>query len=191
MAYLGVSNLAPALQRLLAAAGTQSRTLKPLVGSLSAPLLKVFPGEAAIVLTEKTPAPVLTILARTSDEAATRRALSGLPAAVRRAFATAVWDGKVAVSTDPSGIAAVRAGGKHLADTANFTKAVGNHPDAVSSLLFLDFSRLLGLAEATGLGDSSAYKAAKADLQRVGAIGASTSGNDSESTAEITLLLTS
>ncbi|WP_027007093.1 hypothetical protein [Conexibacter woesei] len=191
MAYLGVSNLAPALQRLLAAAGTQSRTLQPLVGSLSAPLLKVFPGEAAIVLTEKTPAPVLTILARTSDEAATRRALSGLPAAVRRAFATAVWDGKVAVSTDPSGIAAVRAGGKHLADTANFTKAVGNHPDAVSSLLFLDFSRLLGLAEATGLGDSSAYKAAKADLQRVGAIGASTSGNDSESTAEITLLLTS
>jgi hypothetical protein len=191
MAYLGVSNLAPALQRLLAAAGTQSRTLKPLVGSLSAPLLKVFPGEAAIVLTEKTPAPVLTILARTSDEAATRKALSGLPAAVRRAFATAVWDGKVAVSTDPSGIAAVRAGGKHLGDTANFTKAVGNHPDAVSSLLFLDFSRLLGLAEATGLGDSSAYKAAKADLQRVGAIGASTSGNDSESTAEITLLLTS
>ena len=191
MAYLGVSNLAPAMTRLLAAAGTQSATLKPLVGSLSGPLLKVFPGEAAIVLTEKTPAPVLTILARTSDEAGTRKALAGLPAAVRRAFATAVWDGKVAVSTDPSGIAAVRAGGRHLADTANFTKSVGNHPDAVSSLLFLDFSRLLGLAEATGLGDSSAYKAAKADLQRVGAIGASTSGNDSESTAEITLLLTS
>lgn len=191
MAYLGVSNLAPALQRLLAAAGTQSATLKPLVGSLSAPLLKVFPGEAAIVLTEKTPAPVLTILARTKDEAATRRALAGLPAAVRRAFATAVWDGKVAVSTDPSGIADVRAGGKHLGDTANFTKSVGNHPDVVSSLLFLDFSRLLGLAEATGLGSSSAYKAAKADLQKVSAIGASTSGNDSESTAEITLLLTS
>jgi hypothetical protein len=191
MAYLGVSNLAPALQRLLAAAGTQSATLKPLVGSLSAPLLKVFPGEAAIVLTEKTPAPVLTILAKTSDEAATRRALSGLPSAVRRAFATAVWDGKVAVSTDPSGIAAVRANGRHLADTANFTKSVGNHPVAVSSLLFLDFSRLLGLAEATGLGTSSAYKAAKADLQEVRAIGAATSGNDSESTAEITLLLTS
>jgi hypothetical protein len=191
MAYLGVSNLAPALNRLLAAAGTQSRTLQPLVGSLSAPLLKVFPGEAAIILTEKTPAPVLTILARTSDENATRQALARLPAAVRRAFATAVWDGKVAVSTDPSGIAAVRAGGRHLADTANFTKSVGNHPDAVSSLLFLDFSRLLGLAEATGLGSSSAYKAAKADLQKVRAIGAATSGNDSESTAEITLLLTS
>jgi hypothetical protein len=61
----------------------------------------------------------------------------------------------------------------------------------VSSLLFLDFSRLLTLGEATGLGNSTAYRAAKADLQKVRAIGAATSGNDSESTAEISLLLTS
>jgi hypothetical protein len=190
MAYLGVSNLAPALQRLLAAAGSSSATLKPLVGQLSAPLLKVFPGEAAIVLTSKTPAPVLTLLAATKDEAATRRALAQLPAAVRKSFSTAVWDGKVAVSTDASGIAAVKAGGKHLADTENFKKAVGNHPESVSSLLFLDFSRLLTLGEATGLSGSSAYKAAKADLQKVRAIGAATSGKSSESTAEISLLLT-
>ena len=191
MAYLGVSNLAPALQRLLAAAGTSSATLKPLVGQLSAPLLKVFPGEAAIILTSKTPAPVLTILAETKDEAATRKALAGLPSAVRSSFSTAVWDGKVAVSTDQSGIDAVKAGGKHLSDTDNWQKAVGNHPESVSSLLFLDFSRLLTLGEATGLSDSSAYRAAKADLQKVRAIGAATSGNDSESTAEISLLLTS
>src|SRR3954447_11245623 len=89
MAYLGVSNLAPALQRLLAAAGTSSATLRPLVGQLSQPLLKVFPGEAAIILTSKTPAPVLTILAQAKDEAAARKALAGLPAAVRKSFATA------------------------------------------------------------------------------------------------------
>jgi hypothetical protein len=191
MAYLGVSNLAPALQRLLAAAGSSSATLKPLVGQLSAPLLKVFPGEAAIILTSRSPAPVLTLLAATKDEAASRRALAGLPAAVRKSFATAVWDGKVAVSTDPAGIADVKAGGKHLADTENFKKAVGNHPETVSSLLFLDFSRLLTLGEATGLSDSSAYRAAKGDLQKVRAIGAATSGKSSESTAEISLLLTS
>jgi hypothetical protein len=191
MAYLGVSNLAPALQRLLAAAGTSSATLKPLVGQLSKPLLKVFPGEAAIILTSKAPAPVLTILARATDENAARQALAALPAAVRKSFATAVWSGKVAVSTDPSGIAAVKAGGKHLSDTENWQKAVGNHPESVSSLLFLDFSRLLTLGEATGLTGSSAYRAAKADLQKVRAIGAVTSGNDSESTAEISLLLTS
>ncbi|MET0254759.1 MAG: hypothetical protein ABW193_03145, partial [Luteibacter sp.] len=181
----------PALQRLLAAAGTSSATLKPLVGQLSKPLLKVFPGEAAIILTSKTPAPVLTILAHADDEAAARKALAGLPSAVRKAFSTAVWDGKVAVSTDPSGIDAVKADGQHLDDTQNWQKSVGNHPESVSSLLFLDFSRLLTLGEATGLSDSSAYKSAKADLQKVRAIGAVTSGDDSESTAEISLLLTS
>jgi hypothetical protein len=190
MAYLGVSNLAPALRRLLAAAGSSSATLKSLAGALDKPLLKVFPGEAAVILTSSTPAPVLTLLAATKDEAATRKALAGLPAAVRKSLATAVWDGKVAVSTDPKGIAAVRAAGKHLTDTENWSKSVGNHPQSVSSLLFLDFSRLLELGEATGLSGSSAYQAAKADLQKVRAIGASTSGNDSESTAEISLLVT-
>jgi hypothetical protein len=190
MAYLGVSNLAPALQRLLAAAGSSSSTLKSLAGSLDEPLVKVFPGEVAVILQSATPAPVLTLLAATEDEAATRKALAALPAAVRRSLSSAVWDGKVAVSTDPKGIAAVKADGRHLTDTANWQKTVGNHPEAVSSLLFLDFTRLLGLGEATGLSDSSAYRAAKADLQKVQAVGASTSGNDSESTAEISLLVT-
>jgi hypothetical protein len=190
MAYLGVSNLAPALQRLLAAAGSSSATLKSLAGALDKPLLKVFPGEAAIILTSSAPAPVLTLLAATEDEAAARKALADLPAAVRKTLSTAVWDGKVAVATDAKGIAAVKAGGKHLTDTANWQKTVGNHPESVSSLLFLNFNRLLELGEATGLSDSSAYRAAKADLQKVRAIGASTSGNDSESTAEISLLVT-
>jgi hypothetical protein len=190
MAYLGVSNLAPALQRLLAAAGSSSSTLKSLAGSLDEPLLKVFPGEVAVILTSSTPAPVLTLLAATKDEAATRKALAGLPAAVRASLTTEVWDGKVAVATEAKGIAAVKGGGKRLVDTANWQKTVGNHPESVSSLLFLDFTRLLKLGEATGLSDSSAYRAAKADLQKVRAIGATTSGNSSESTAEISLLLT-
>jgi hypothetical protein len=191
MAYLGVSNVAPALQRVLAAAGSGSKGLAPLVGGLDQSLRKVFPGEAAIVLTSAAPAPVLTILAAAKDEAATRDALAALPAAVRKRFTTAVWDGKVAVSTDPKGIAAMKAGGRHLTDTAQWSKALGNHPDLVSSLVFLDFSRLLTLGEQTGLGRSSAYRGAKADLSKVRAIGAHTSGNDSESTAEISLLITS
>jgi hypothetical protein len=191
MAYLGVSNLAPALQRILAAAGTSSAPLKPLIGQLDEPLKQVFPGEAAIVLTSAAPAPVLTILAAAKDEAATRRALAALPAAVRKSFTTAVWDGKVAVSTDPKGVAAMKAGGDRLTDTGQWTRAVGDHPELVSSLLFLNFSRLLTLGEQTGLGQSSAYQAAKGDLSKVRAIGAHTSGNDSESTAEISLLITS
>jgi hypothetical protein len=191
MAYLGVSNVAPALQRILAAAGSTSAQLGPLVTQLADPLKKVFPGEAAIVLTSAAPAPVLTIMGHAKDEAATRKTLAALPAAVRKSFSTAVFDGKVAVSTDPKGIAAVRAGGDRLPDGGQWSKTVGNHPESVSSLLFLNFSRLLTLGEQTGLAQSKAYQAAKADLSQVRAIGAYTSGSDSESTAEISLLITS
>ena len=190
MSYLGVSNLAPALQRLLAAAGSSSAQLAPLVGSIDPDLLKLFSGEAAMVLTPATPAPVLTLLARTTDEAATRKGLAKLPQALRRAFRMDVFDGKVAVSTSAAGIRAVRAGGRHLSDTDQWRNSVGNHPDRVSSLLFLDFTKLLQLGEQTGLRDLPAYEAARADLQRVRAIGAHTSGNASESTAEISLLIT-
>jgi hypothetical protein len=76
-----------------------------------------------------------------------------------------------------------------LADLANWQLSVGNHPDLLSSLVFLDFSRLLTLGEETGLSASSAYRSAKAGLQKVRAIGAITSGTSSESTAEISLLI--
>jgi hypothetical protein len=190
MSYLGVSNLSPALRRLLAAAGSSSEQLAPLVGKIDDNLLKLFAGEAAIVLTPATPAPVLTLLAKTKDEAATRRALAQLPAPLRRAFKTAVFDGKVAVSTSAAGIRAVRDTGPRLDSTDQWRKSVGNHPESVSSLLFLDFSKLLQLGEQTGLDASRSYQAAKGDLQKVRAIGAQTSGNDSESTAEISLLIT-
>lgn len=190
MSYLGVSNLAPALQRLLSAAGSSSAQLAPLVGSIDPNLLKLFDGEAAMVLTPATPAPVLTLLARTKDEAATRRGLAKLPKALRTAFKMEVFDGKVAVSTSAAGIRAVKAGGDHLAETDQWRKTVGNHPESVSSLLFLDFTKLLQLGEQTGLRDVPAYEAARADLQKVRAIGAHTSGTASESTAEISLLIT-
>ncbi|MES1194162.1 MAG: hypothetical protein ABUM26_07540 [Solirubrobacterales bacterium] len=189
MAYLGVSNLGPALQRLLAAAGAGSASLKPLVGSLGEPLQKIFPGEVALILTAATPAPVLTLLGTAKDEASVRQELAALPAMVRKRLSSTVWDGKVAVATDPKGLASVKRGGKHLTDLANWQLSVGNHPDLLSSLLFLDFSRLLTLGEETGLRASSAYRSAKADLQKVRAIGASTSGTSSESTAEISLLI--
>jgi hypothetical protein len=191
MAYLGVSNIAPALQRLAAAAGSGSAQVQSLVKGLDPALLKVFRGEAAVILTPHAPAPILTLLARTGDEAATRRALGHLPAGLRRQLTTAVFDGKVAVSTSEEGIRAVRDDGQRLVDTDQWRKAAGDHPDVVSSLVFLDFSRLLTLAEQTGLDESPSYRSAKADLAKVQAIGAHTSGNPTESTAEISLLISS
>lgn len=189
MAYLGVSNIAPSLQRLANAAGTSAQEVESIVKGLDPALLRVFRGEAAIILTPKTPAPIMTLLARTDDEAATRRALAKLPADLRRQLTSDVFDGKVAVSTSEEGIRAVRDDAPGLTESDQWSKAVGNHPDRVSSLLFLDFSRLLALGEQTGLDDSSSYRSAKGDLTKVQAIGAHTSGNPTESTAEITLLI--
>jgi hypothetical protein len=186
MAYLGVSNLAPALQRLIAALGTTSAQLRPLLAGIDASVYRQFSGETAVVLLPNTPAPILALEARTKDEAASRKALAKLP----KGFATGVFDGKVVVATSPKGVQAFKAGGRHLDGTSQWQQAVGHPPDAVSSLLFFDFSRLLALGEQTGLDASRAYQAAKADLDKVRAIGAHTSGNDSESTAEISLLIT-
>jgi hypothetical protein len=57
----------------------------------------------------------------------------------------------------------------------------------VSSLGFLDFSQLLELGEQTGLNDSRAYLAARDDLQKIRAVGISSSGDEEETTAEILL----
>jgi hypothetical protein len=131
----------------------------------------------------------MTILSRTSDAAASRAALAKLPAKVKRVFSAAVFDGKVALSTSPDGLKALRSSGPRLADTPQWRTSIGNRGDGATSVVFLDFSRLLRLGEQTGLDASRAYRQVADDLARIRAIGARTSGNDSESTAEISLLI--
>jgi hypothetical protein len=189
MAYLGVSGLSGALSRLLTAAGTNARALAPLVGRLDRTLLDAFRGEAAVLLLPAVPAPVLAIVAKADDEAAARRAIARLPANVRRAFATGVFDGKLVVSTSPAGVRAVRDAKRRLVDSDAYRAVTAGHPQEVTSLVFLDFSRLLQLGEQTGLDQSRAYLQVKDDLAKVRAVGAHSSGNATESTAEISLLI--
>jgi hypothetical protein len=189
MAYLGVSGLSGALARVLAAAGSDAQALAPLVGRLDRGILDVFRGEAAVLLLPAVPAPVLTIIAKADDESAARRAVARLPAAVRRAFSAEVFDGKVVVSTAPAGVRAVKDAKRSLAESPDFRAVAGGHPSRVSSLVFLDFNRLLQLGEQTGLDESKAYQRVKDDLAKVRAVGAHSSGNATESTAEISLLI--
>jgi hypothetical protein len=187
MAYLGVTGLATALGRVLAAAGPDTEALAPLAGRLDRRLLDLFTGEVAVLLLPAVPAPTLTILARTKDEAKARAALRKLPKALTDVFSTAVFDGKVAVSTKPEGIAAVRDPGPGLARSDLFRAGIRDVPSRATSLLFLDFNRLLRLGEQTGLNDSRAYRGVKDDLRQVRAVGATSSRQGSESTAEIFL----
>ena len=93
LAYLGASGVSGALQRLVVAAvgGTQpggevgellSRLATDLDeqtdGGLRRDLLKLFEGEVALVIQRQAPAPVLSIVAKTGDEGATRRTLDRL-----------------------------------------------------------------------------------------------------------------
>ena len=97
----------------------------------------------------------------------------------------AIFDGKLVVSTSPAGIRAVKDRTGSLADNESFDATLGDHPKRVTSLVFLDFSQLLSLAERTGLSDSRSYLALREDLRKVKAVGAAATGNDTESTTEL------
>jgi hypothetical protein len=173
-AYLGVRGLRGVGARLLAFVPGSQKDL--------ASVTKLFSGETAVILSYAVPAPILTLVTRTADEAAARKTLSqGLK------LPHAVFGGKVVVSTKPAGIDAVRTAKQHLPDTKAWAAVERNTRNPVTSLVFLDFSQLLRLAERTGLNDSSAYKAVKADLLRVKRVGARSSGTGDETTAELLL----
>lgn len=227
LAYLGVANLAGAAQRLLAAGGSTTAGIGQLLtglrqrlgasasARLNRDLLSLFKGESALILTPSVPAPTLTVIARTSDEGATRRALAALQSPLEKALTIkgapaptfarrgdafqlrlatgveldyAVFGGKLVVSTQLAGISKVRAGGRKLPGTATWKAAIGTKTsNPITSLVFLDFSQLLRLGEQTGLNDSRAYLAVKEDLQKVRAVGARSRSGSEESTAELTL----
>ncbi len=99
----------------------------------------------------------------------------------------AVFGGKLVVSTQLAGIAAVHQAKRHLPDAEPFRSVLGERPKQVSSLLFLDFSELLRLGEQTGLGSSRAYQRVRQDLAKVRAVGATSSGAADETTAHLEL----
>jgi len=99
----------------------------------------------------------------------------------------AVFDGKLVISTNLEGVRAVKRARGSLTDNGSYDATLGSRPKRVTSLVFLDFSQLLGLGERTGLNASRSYLAARNDLRRIRALGASTSGGGTESTTELRL----
>jgi hypothetical protein len=99
----------------------------------------------------------------------------------------AVFRGLVVISTSLSGIAAVASHAHTLADDPAYRATLAGSPSQVTSLLFLNFSQLLSLAEQTGLISGARSGALRADLQRIGAIGLISTGGETYSTAELTL----
>jgi hypothetical protein len=99
----------------------------------------------------------------------------------------AVFDGKLVISTNLEGVRAVKRARGSLTDNGSYQATLGSHSKRVTSLVFLDFSQLLGLGERTGLNANRSYLAVRNDLRRIRALGASTSGGGTESTTELRL----
>ncbi len=99
----------------------------------------------------------------------------------------AVYKGLVVVSTSLGGIADVVHHVRALKQDPADARTLGDHPRKVTSLLFLDFSQLLSLGEQTGLTTSARYRGLLPDLERVGAVGLSSTSGEADSTAELSL----
>jgi hypothetical protein len=102
-------------------------------------------------------------------------------------LAYAVFRGLIVISTSVHGIAEVAHHSQSVADQPAFKQTLPDQPRDVSSLVFLDFSQLLRLAERTGLTRSARYQALRPDLERIRAVGLETVRGSDDSTAEITL----
>lgn len=102
-------------------------------------------------------------------------------------FDYAVFHGLVVLSTSVQVIGAIARHATSLADAPGFQATLANRPDRVSSLVFLDFSQLLTLAEQTGLVQSGRLATLKADLAKIRAIGLVSTRGEADTTAELTL----
>ena len=187
---------------------------KALGAKASLQLLDLLRNEVAIVVLPGVPVPTLAVVAQAKDSNATRgiigrlmtgmqRLLRGskltqtrvagedvtvLQAGTRFTLQAAVFAGKLVLATGSEGIAAIRGvSGGGLAATKPWQAVVHAPSSRPTSLVFLDFSQLLQLAEATGLRSSRAYLAARGDLEKVHAVGAASTGSGGNTTVEIRL----
>jgi hypothetical protein len=99
----------------------------------------------------------------------------------------AVFRGLVVVSTSLGGIAAVAHHSASLRSEPAYSQALPGQPRPVTSLVFGDFSKLLRLAERTGLVRGATYQALRPDFNRIRAVGIQTTRGQAYSTAQITL----
>jgi hypothetical protein len=99
----------------------------------------------------------------------------------------AVFRRLVVVSTGLRGIASVARHARALADAPAYQTTLGDRPDRVTSLLFLNFSQLLSLGEPVGLTQGSQLAALRPDLEKIRAVGLASARGESDTTAELFL----
>lgn len=99
----------------------------------------------------------------------------------------AVFDGLAVVSTSADAIGAIARHARPISGDAAYRTAVGEQAKRVTSLVFLDFSQLLSLAEQTGFTQGSHVGAIGPDLSRIHAVGLTSAAEKNDTTAELFL----
>lgn len=99
----------------------------------------------------------------------------------------AVFDHKLVIATSLGAIAGVRSDPHPLAGDPAYRATLSDRPSRLTSLLFLNFTQLLSLGEQTGLTSNATYKALRPDLQKIRAVGLSSTSGEADSTAELFL----
>lgn len=97
----------------------------------------------------------------------------------------AVARGLVVISTSLDGITAVLSRGDALSSETGFQDVLRGRPSRVTSLVFLDFVRLLTLGEQTGLTSSARFQALRSDLSKIEAIGLTSTRKPNQSTSVV------
>jgi hypothetical protein len=210
--------IGPLLQRLGAALSAEGVNVSQITS--------IFSGESGVVVapagtSRSGKGPALMVVARTSDEAKSRRVLAQLEVPLAQLFPPpsngpgqapefnsvpvagitahqlslapglqidyAVFNGLVVVSTSIQAIGLIARHAHTLAEDPGYAATVGGGPGQVTSLVFLDFSKLLTLAEQTGLASSARIEALRPDLDKIRAIGLKSTRGETDTTAELTL----
>lgn len=93
----------------------------------------------------------------------------------------------VAVSTSVQSIAATAHHRRALNQDSGYRAVLGGLSGDVSSLLFLDFSHVLGLGKQTGLISGAKYRELRPDLAKIHAVGLHSMAGEDDTTAELFL----
>ena len=83
----------------------------------------------------------------------------------------AIFDGILAIATDPAGVDRAVSGDGGLAGSDAFRSATGGFPGEPSVLAYANLGGLISLAESAGLGEDPAYATFAQDLRRLEALG--------------------
>ena len=95
--------------------------------------------------------------------------------------------GLVIVSTSVAAIDGVARRSRSLAGDAIYKASLPDQPKRLTSLVFLDLSRLLQLAEQTGLTSGARTRELLPDLSKIRAIGLSSTSRQRDTTTELNL----